>query len=746
MAQLTFSQLFKGMRPLLVAAIAVALLSNPFSSDAELQNNTFASVMMAHSSIAGLSTQVEIEGDPLAPIEVSITKPDGKELILQETTDEEGRASLFIDSAHVNTAGEYEVSVRHLGESEGFSVPEKFEVYPGTVSDLKSTISVSKNTVMAGETVELTVALKDTLMNPLSGHIVKMIASDSYVDVYSPEFATDENGEIRFYALANPQNDDYLVDFAVMDTSSNTTLRARPQIAVLGKSENSDQGGFSNTFTEVILSAEAGPLDHFEIELLGEDDAIVEVGDQLDVTVTAMDEDNNTVTDYTGVIRFSSTDGSATLPNDYIYLAEDGGSHEFSLSVKFVTPGTQTLSVNDTDQYTIDGEFEIEVTTDENSSVDYDADFVDDDFDRDGDFTLISPASGSYSESSIEVQGGAQYGYSAIIYLDEEEAGRTEVDFDNSFSHQVTNLDDGEYEIYVDIVELGDGEEGEEEILEVFESSDMETITIDTSAPELVSIETDPEGEVETESEVVIIILSEGGLDNVSVLFDDEVYELSETTTSGKYTGSLPMPATAAEYGVDVILTDELGNDVQYRDQLSLTVVSELSDGTDSDADADIDVEPETDTETESLEKVAGVTTTGDEEMVIVSWETPESDLPILYYVVSYGPSADALFAKSETFDSSTTWKITNLPAEELYYFAVTAVDLDGNESEESDAVIGIPLEKENSEPSSEDRPTLEERPELNALPPANPETGAGTGILIAISGVGAAAFTRRRR
>lgn len=747
MAQKKLKQLAQGVRPFMVAALALALLSNPFASEAELQTNTHASILMTHSSIAGLSTQVELSGDPLTPLEVSIIKPSGSELILQTTTDDQGRASLNVDSHHVSEAGDYHVSTRHLGGDESFSDSSEFEVYAGTVSDLKSSISVSQNTMMAGETLELTVALKDELLNPLKGHVVKAIASDPYVDLYSPEFATDENGEIRFYALANDKGDDYLVDFAVMDTSSNTTLRARPKVAVVGKAENPDLGGFSNTFSSVILSSDSGPLDHFTIEIEDEDDAIVEVGDELSVVVTAMDEDDNIVTDYTGTLRFSSTDGSATLPNDYTYLAEDAGSHSFSLSVKFVTPGDQTLSVNDTEQFTIDGEFDLEVVTDSDSNADYGDDFVEDDFERDGDFALVSPASGSYSEDSIEVQGAAQYGYSAIIYIDDEEAGRTEVDFDNSFSYTVSNLEDGTYDLYADIVELGDGEEGEEEILEVIESSDLESVTIDTEAPELVSIETDPEEEVETESDVEVIILSEGGLENVSILFNDEVYELEETSTSGKYMASIPMPSEEGEYGFDVILTDALGNDVQYRDQLILNLVKTLGDTDETDEeDEDEDLEEEEEEVSElGVSQVAGVTTTGDEETVLVSWESPESDLPISYYKVHYGPSADALFAISQTFDSTTNWKVTNLPAEEIYYFAVSAVDIEGNESELSEAVIGIPLEAEKEAAPEEFRPE-EERPSLRELPPATPETGAGTGLLLALSGLGAAAFTRRRR
>ena len=88
---------------------------------------------------------------------------------------------------------------------------------------------------------------------------------------------------------------------------------------------------------------------------------------------------------------------------------------------------------------------------------------------------------------------------------------------------------------------------------------------------------------------------------------------------------------------------------------------------------------------------VTGLSATGAEETVIVSWEEPESENTIAYYRVYYGPSRESLFAVSETTDSSTTWTIEDLTAEELYYFAVAAVDVEGTEGELSDTVLGIP-------------------------------------------------------
>ena len=49
------------------------------------------------------------------------------------------------------------------------------------------------------------------------------------------------------------------------------------------------------------------------------------------VTVTALDADSNTDTNYTGTVHFTSTDvgGSTVLPSDYTFLAGDNGVKVF---------------------------------------------------------------------------------------------------------------------------------------------------------------------------------------------------------------------------------------------------------------------------------------------------------------------------------------------------------------------------------------------------------------------------------
>ncbi len=64
------------------------------------------------------------------------------------------------------------------------------------------------------------------------------------------------------------------------------------------------------------------------------------------VTVTALDQFNNTATGYLGIAHFTSTDGAAVLPANYTFLVGDAGVHIFSVTLK--TSGSQTLTTTDT--------------------------------------------------------------------------------------------------------------------------------------------------------------------------------------------------------------------------------------------------------------------------------------------------------------------------------------------------------------------------------------------------------------
>jgi len=64
------------------------------------------------------------------------------------------------------------------------------------------------------------------------------------------------------------------------------------------------------------------------------------------VTVTVKNGDGSTATSYGGTVHFTSSDGAATLPPNYMYVPADNGAHTFS-GVVLRTAGSQTITVAD---------------------------------------------------------------------------------------------------------------------------------------------------------------------------------------------------------------------------------------------------------------------------------------------------------------------------------------------------------------------------------------------------------------
>jgi DNA/RNA endonuclease G (NUC1)/fibronectin type 3 domain-containing protein len=67
-------------------------------------------------------------------------------------------------------------------------------------------------------------------------------------------------------------------------------------------------------------------------------------GTPFNVTVTALDASNATVTSYTGTVHFTST-SAGTLPADYTFTGGDSGTHTFSVSL--TTTGAQSITATD---------------------------------------------------------------------------------------------------------------------------------------------------------------------------------------------------------------------------------------------------------------------------------------------------------------------------------------------------------------------------------------------------------------
>jgi hypothetical protein len=106
------------------------------------------------------------------------------------------------------------------------------------------------------------------------------------------------------------------------------------------------------TGTQANLLVTPAAANHFRIDPL----TPIQAGMPFDVAVTALDAYGNVDVNYQGTVGFDTTDPDPTvvLPDTWTFTADDAGVHTFS-GVVLVTPGDQTLLVNDLNDNTIRG-------------------------------------------------------------------------------------------------------------------------------------------------------------------------------------------------------------------------------------------------------------------------------------------------------------------------------------------------------------------------------------------------------
>jgi hypothetical protein len=81
------------------------------------------------------------------------------------------------------------------------------------------------------------------------------------------------------------------------------------------------------------------------------------------IVLRAVDSFGNTTTSYAGTVHFTSFDGSATLPTNFVFSAADSGVHTFANGVTLVSAGSQTVTATDTVTSSITGHATIQVNS-----------------------------------------------------------------------------------------------------------------------------------------------------------------------------------------------------------------------------------------------------------------------------------------------------------------------------------------------------------------------------------------------
>jgi hypothetical protein len=177
------------------------------------------------------------------------------------------------------------------------------------------------STAIAGTPFNFTVTARDTFGNRASGYggTVNFSSSDAGGCVNLPGSSGLTNGVGTFIAQ--------------LVTTGNQTLTATDSVTS------------SITGTSSAIGVTPGTL-HFLVTPSFTSRA---VGQPVDITVTAVDTCNNPQS-YTSTpghpVHFTSSDGSASLPADYLFVLGDNGSHTFT-GVTFSQAGTQSVTASD---------------------------------------------------------------------------------------------------------------------------------------------------------------------------------------------------------------------------------------------------------------------------------------------------------------------------------------------------------------------------------------------------------------
>ncbi len=622
-------------------------------------------------TIAGYSTSLTTSrGADNEDIVFRIESPSGTILELESTTNEIGVSSVDVYGFHTQTAGEYSVSAYYRDYASERPPINFFEVFPDTVSATHSSLKTNMSSLPAGEgeNVLLTVRLKDKYGNPISNHQLTVISSrsDDLIFEVAPNTPTDERGEKIFRVSSSAPGVSYL---SVLDRATGTTLEERAKL-VFFEPDASPTGGSllqANIFENTDTTSLSGPIARFKLEFTdGNDNADVAVvgSDQNYFRITAVDTDDNTVRDYTGSILISAPDDpKALLPNNgqYTFRGADAGSFEFSLAFQFSEIGTQMIEVFEYNPETgeifanIKGSKEIEVVQ---------SGGIDDDFDDGSDakgIEIKTPEDGSaFATAEVALTGKGNPNTDLRVFVDNTEIDEVSTDIDGVFFTTLSNIAEGDHELYVQEIE------GSREF------SVAVSFSVDTTPPTLQSVSVFPETVVDAGGVLTFSLVSEPNLGKAMIRLDGEEHELEEIHSKpGNYEGAFSASQNAGEYSADVILEDDLGNESKFLSEATLLVrASEV-----------IPPSPKN-------IKVLPL-----QEAVHVNWEKVEGHVEeIVLYVIYMGTSEFSLSEKTSVAPTESSTVIDELEAGKEYFFAVTAVDMAGNMSEQSQIFSARPL------------------------------------------------------
>lgn len=681
-----------------ISLITAIFLVGSFMATSALANGYIEAEGM--DTVAGYSTILRASGiTPFSSIVYTVEKPGGEKLIIPAQADRSGDSKIDFYDFHTKTAGTYKVTANEIGTTVATSQTGKtFIVYPDEVSKERSTVNSAKLTAAANnmEKILVTVNLADKHGNAIANHIVNLVASrtgDQIIRV-SKQSYTDQLGDISFLVSSLEQG---VSSYTAIDLTAGTTLNQRVKIAYLSNKQaplasGGDLSFMSTTYAQT--TATVGPIHHFKIENLATQ---VALNQSLSFKVSGYDSNDNKVNNYTGTVRFAVTDANASLPPDYTFKPDDLGSHEFSLGLRFITPGSHKLSVMDSSDGEVKGEFVI-TAGGTSTAATYTTSTATSTTSVSPHTTIQrtkpvieAPTAGKYKQRTVIVSGHAGIGDQLKMFDNNKEIGTFAADAAGKFTFQAKSLSNGKHTIRIGITD-GTGN--------ILLYSDDLVIDIDSSAPSVDEVKILPSANITKRARALIKIYSEKNLAEAAIILNNTISELTPVLGEpGAYSVSLNPPQTAGAYPIDVVVIDQLGNEGNYKAMATLNVVEPgVSIGIGEKTEGDSTVTPGTTTlpPTEGAPglptKVVYVKGASSDSRVTLTWDAAQDNTYIAKYKVYYGIEPNNLIVAVNTFDAATRWYVPNLTNGQTYYFAVAGIDSEGNVGPLSEVLSGKPV------------------------------------------------------
>lgn len=588
--------------------------------------------------------------DPSQDVRFVVEKPDGAVVQIPAQADLEGIAKTDLFGHQTKIAGDYKVAVVYPGSSES-SPQSAFKVYADQLSPTQSTFRSTLAMVEANKDSTFLVAtLYDQYRNPIADHRVNVISSRSDDLIEALEGGvTDRNGRANFKVRSKFPG---VSVFTAVDTTVNQVLASRQEVVFFAPTAPT---AATNPFVADLLAANVGqgqtevipgPVDEFEIQGVP---STVKVGDELSVTVRALDNNGNVAKNYTGTILFSVPDDeNAVLPSngEYTFKDTDQGEFSFDLSLSFSQIGNQVIQVFDKNDFTISGEFPVEVISQSGIIPGPASDAL----------TIKSPVDGaSLGNSLVIIAGQGKENINLKVFDNDAKIGDTETDSDGFFSFDAQNLSSGMHTFYV--------------MSEAGEVSSSVSVLVDTLPPVLNLFVVEPQGNVVPGEEVTVTIQSEPSLDSAKVRVQGVVLPMEESSVEpGKYSVTLPAPVQEGQFPIDVILIDSLANKGELLNKGFVVVQSP---------------EPVLPGMVEKLEGTPG------DGLIQLSWTPAEStEHSIQKYRIAYGTSMTELNQVVDTLTAEPAWELRGLENGQQYFVTVKAVDAADQESENASVII----------------------------------------------------------